>query len=297
MRKLFHSKLSAIFITFGLLSSAYLNHAWPLGGGLTVHILDVGQGDSILITTPHQKVILIDGGPGAVITERLSTTLSFFEDTIDLLLLTHPNQDHLEGFMEILKRYQVNAIMTPEYNSASPIFQAFVDHARELNIPLYTTSTDRDLELEPDVFLDMIGPLVSFRPSPASDAGRAEESLSQDPNNQSLIAKLIYGNTSLLLTGDMGPEEERALLESDADLTANILKSPHHGSQGSGNPAFLEQVSPSVALISAGKNNKYQHPSLETVLRYDEREISWKSTKREGTITLVSDGKKWFFDQ
>lgn len=256
-----------------------MDHEWPLREALTVHVLDVGQGDSILITTPHQKVILIDGGPGAVIAERLSNTLSFFEGTIDLLLLTHPNQDHLEGFMEILKRYHVNAIMTPHYDSPSPLFQAFVEHARELKIPLYSTSTDRDLELEKGVFLDFIGP--------------ADSSASSEPNDLSLIAKLIYGNTSLLLTGDMGPEEEQQLLQSDVDLTTNILKSPHHGSQGSGSLAFLQQVSPSLAIISAGKNNRYQHPSLETILRYDEQDISWKSTKQEGTITMMSDGEKW----
>lgn len=289
----------AIIIIFAMLSSAYLNHEWPLHGTLTVHVLDVGQGDSILIQTPHQKIILVDSGPGTVIAERLSNTLSFFEDTIDLLLLTHPNQDHLEGFMEILKRYQVNAIMTPHYDSSSPLFQTFVEHARELDIPLYSTSTDRDLELEKGVFLDIVAPIVSFRPldyARGKPARRAEESLSQNPNDLSLIAKLIYGTTSLLLTGDMGPEEEQALLQSDADLTAQILKSPHHGSQGSGSLAFLQQVSPSIAVISAGKNNRYQHPHLETVLRYDEQDISWKSTKQEGTITMMSDGEKWVFE-
>lgn len=271
-----------ILIAAGFIFCLYANFIWGLPGDLTVTFLDIGQGDSILIQTPNGRTIIVDGGPGSTLVHRLGEETSFWMKKIDALLLTHPDRDHLEGFLEVLKRYEVGLFLFTGVQKESALYKTFLKEIDERGIKTVVVAPDQDWMLDEGVFLDIIGPLKSYN-------GQKVEK----PNNTSIVARLVYGETQLLLTGDIEKKAEFELLLHDTDLRAQILKAGHHGSSTSGSEKFLKAVEPNTAVMINGKNNSYGHPHLETVLRFDELGIDWLSTKDEGTVTFVSDEKQW----
>ncbi len=261
-------------------SFSYANFAWPLPQQLKVSLLDVGQGESIFIQTPHGRTILVDGGPGNKILEQLSEQGNYFLQKIDLLVLTHPDLDHLEGFLNLLERYRVGALLFNGRLEGSFAYQEFLQKIANLNIPAVKARSDQDWQLDEGIFLDVITPGMS-------------KELMATTNNSALLLKLVYGKTSLLLMSDSEKEEELALLRSDTDIRSQILKVGHHGSITSSTDALLRAVQTKEAIISSGKNNRYDHPHLATILALDESGIAWSDTQDAGTITVKSDGKTW----
>lgn len=245
---------------------------------LTVSYLNVGQGDSILIQSPVGNLMLIDAGSGSIILQRLSEVLPYFDRTIDVAMQSHPDRDHIGGFPDILNRFSVLAFLEPGVESKNSIDDEIDKIIVEKNIPHFLARAGQVLNL---------GGGAQFKVLyPDTDVSGSET------NEASIVGQLTYGETCFLFTGDSPSKIEKYLVHQYGQkLKCNVLKVGHHGSKTSSDNLYLETVQPSVAVISAGKNNSYHHPSTEVIDRLNTHAISILSTIDLGTITLISDGK------
>jgi len=239
---------------------------------LTVHFLDVGQGDAILIETPNGRQVLIDGGrAGSGIAEELAGVLPFTDRSLDMVIATHLDTDHTGGLVEVLKGYEVVTILIAEEggDDAADFWHAVEDeHAERILV----VAPMRVL-LDEDVVLEILSP------TPALE-GASE-------NERSIVAKLVYRDDSFLLTGDMEKRAEYGLLARGVDVSADVLKVAHHGSNSSTTPAFLAAVSPKLAVVQVGKNS-YGHPHADVLARLGG--ITILRNDENGTISLYSTG-------
>jgi competence protein ComEC len=251
----------------------------PEGGRLRVTVLDVGQGDAILIETPAGARILVDGGPsGPALLQALGRRLPAGERRVDLIVLTHAQDDHLTGFVELLQRFDVGAALAGPLAGESGAYLAWREALDRRRVPLLTAAAGQTIDLGDGALLNVLGP--------PSDASTAVE----DPNDHSVVLRLRHGAISVLLTGDLGAEGEAALLASGADLRSTVLKVGHHGSDGSSTPAFLDAVAPELAVISAGARNVYGHPSPTTRLRL--ASVPLLRTDLNGDVSFETDGTR-----
>ncbi len=245
---------------------------------LTINILDVGQGDAILLEAPRGQTILIDGGPDKKVLRRLGEELPFWERRIDLVVMSHPHEDHIFGLAAVMERYEIGVIMLTGVEAHSPTYDRLLALIKEKNIPLYTADHAEEISFD-DLKLKILYPLKSF-------SGQRIANL----NNSSIVIKASYKDIDLLLTEDAEEPEEKELLASGIDLEAEILKAGHHGSETSSSEAFLKAVKPRVALISDGTGNSYGHPSPRTLKRLERLGIAFRRTDLEGTIRMQTDG-------
>jgi competence protein ComEC len=259
-----------IFFTLFLL---FLDASLP-DGKLHISYLNIGQGDSILVTTPKGKHVLIDGGPFSNILEVLPAKLGYFNHTIDLLVLTHPHSDHLEGLLEVLKRYTVPAVLYSGIKSQGDEYKAFLEMIDDKQVLI--ADPQKDIEVESGVFLNIVSPAEKGKFFPLQDA-----------NDSSLVFRLEYGKTRILFTGDMTADLENTVLLSGVDIVSDVLKIAHHGSRYSSTPQFISAVSPAVGVISVGKNNRFKHPSFQTLALLQEDNIQTYRTDEQGTIDMV----------
>ncbi len=250
------------------------------GGQLAVHVLDVGQGDAILIRTPTNQKILIDGGSDVTVMAALGAELGFFERRIDLIVLTHPDADHLSGYSNVLRRYKVGGALLTGVQHDTKAYIDILTQLREQQIPVYLADSSTDLDWGSGVMLDLVSP-----PTPL--VGQSADDL----NATSIIARLSYGATSILLTGDADRIAEMALLRTPVALTSQILKLGHHGSNSSSSAELLRAVGSDIALVSAGVDNPYGHPHAEVLARVADQTVL--STAESGTLSFVSDGQRW----
>ena len=221
--------------------------------GFTFAMLDIGQGDALFIESPTGTQILIDSGPPRKILNQLSQVISPFDRKIDAFIITNPDQDHIGGFLDVLKIYQVDEVFEPGTLTDSKVYQNLKDELKKKDIPSILAKKGMRLNLGGEVFIQILFPDqdVSF----------------WSTNDGSIVAKLFYGNTSIMLTGDATIKTEKIILEENsiAQLNSDILKVGHHGSRTSTSPEFVKATSPTYAFISDGKNNKYGHPHQETL--------------------------------
>ncbi len=254
-----------------------------LDSRLHVYVLDIGQGDAILIQKENQQ-ILIDGGPGSEeIMEELGDRLPFWDRTIELVVLTHPDADHITGLIEVLQRYEVEKILTSGQEHDSNLYMEWDDLIEEKGIEQINARVGQQVIMADGIFLDVLHP--SETPI---------EGTTSDLNTNSVVMRLKYENFSMLLTGDIEIEAEALLLKHDCRLKSTILKVAHHGSSSSTSPGFLAEVAPLIAVISAGEDNKFGHPT-EEVLEKLEKAVGRESiylTAEDGTIEFISDGEK-----
>lgn len=246
---------------------------------LEVDFLDVGQGDAILIKSPFGQNILIDGGPDKSVVNKISEDLPFWDRNIDLMILTHPHDDHVTGLIEVLKRYRVKKIIYTGASHTAPNYLAWLDEIKKRKIPLTIINHPQNIKLGDNCEFKIIYPLKSF-------AGESVENL----NNTSLVAKLIFGQTSFLLVGDAEKEAEEEIIKSGVELTANILKVGHHGSDTASSDIFLNNVRPQIAVIEVGKDNKFGLPSGRAIKRLERIGAKIYRTDYDGNIKLISDG-------
>jgi competence protein ComEC len=279
-------KFKYLFIAITVLSAYLIALFWALPDGkLHVKVLDIGQGDSILIQTPLGKNILVDGGMGVAVLERLNEEMNFFDRTFDAVLLTHPDADHMDGLVEVVKRYDVKKFLLTGVSTDKPTYIALLEELERKNIPTDFVDGASDYLIEPEVILDILSPLESF-------VGKVVD----DANTTSIVARLLYGDTAVMLTGDANTDNEMDLLRAGLDVRADLLKAGHHGSKTSSGEMFLRAVDPEVSLISAGVDNSFGHPSREVVERMQADGIAVVSTQDVGTIRYVSNGEDWVQD-
>jgi len=247
---------------------------------LQISFLDVGQGDGTLIETPGGKEVLIDGGKHGSATGPLADKLPFYDRSIDLVIGTHADSDHIGGLSNVFATYDVGKIIVPSRKAKSSVWKSFLASTRkekQAGAVVDTVSAGDILRLGPRTYL-----LALFPP---------ESAVPKDANKSSLVLKLIHGKTSVILTGDAPENIEQYLAGRFGQLLdADILKPGHHGSKTSSGWPFLSAVSPSHTVISAGKDNSYGHPHQAVLDRLNAVNASTTCTCRQGTITYESDG-------
>ncbi|HYD92690.1 MAG TPA: MBL fold metallo-hydrolase, partial [Flavobacterium sp.] len=221
-------------------------------------VLDVGQGDAILITTPDNIQVLVDAGPGTNILKPLAEEMSYWDKKIDVLLLTHPDADHLDGFIPVLERYNVSLVLHTGVTKDSGTYAKFRELIETKNISNQAVFAGDVVHLGQETTLQILWP------TPQSLEGSAI-------NETAIAARLSYKDYNFLLTGDIGfPSEAKmvAMIKPEY-LQAEVLKVGHHGSRHSSSTLFLQQVQPQVATISAAADNRYGHPTPDALGRLE----------------------------
>lgn len=246
---------------------------------LTVAFLDIGQGDSIYIESPTHHRMLLDAGPnGAVLTE-LGKLMPFYERTIDVIMPSHPDSDHIAGFPKVLAHYNVKAaIDSGSRSDTNKIDDELWRMVKEQNIPTALARRGMIIHLGGGADVHILFP--------------DRDVTGWETNTASIVAKLTYGNESFVLTGDSPQKIEKYLVSLDTNnfLKSTVLKPGHHGSKTSTSEEFLTAISPEYAVISAGQNNRYGHPNKETTDLLDRYHILTLITFEQGTITFKTDG-------
>jgi len=249
---------------------------------LEVVFFDVGQGDSIFIETPNGVQVLIDGGPTSVILEKLAEEMPFYDRTIDLIILTHPEHDHYFGLFEVLKRYEVKNILWTVIIRDTAEYQEWIRLIEEEGAEVGVVEAGQKIVLSEKIYLSILHPFENLENQKVKNA-----------NDTSIVASLFFGNVSFLFTGDIGKKVEARLVEQGIDLDSDVLKVCHHGSKTSSSLEFLEAVSPEVAVIQVGKDNSYGHPHPEVLARLEEFGIQVLRTDINGDIKIISDGNNF----
>jgi competence protein ComEC len=250
---------------------------------LHVSFLNVGEGDAILIQKGNQQ-ILVDGGPSPqAISLELSDKMPFWDRTIELVILTHPHADHITGLVEVLQRYEVEQVLYPDLDCSSPLCEEWLRLLKEKDIPCTLAQAGQQIDLGKGVVLRVLNPQTPQITGTGSDI-----------DNNGLVLRLSLGKTSFLLTADIMWQAEFELIEQRAALASTVLKVGHHGSETSTTPEFLAVVNPEVAVISAGKDNPFGHPSAEVVERLEAKLGSENifRTDEQGTIEFITDGER-----
>ncbi|MBU2579177.1 MBL fold metallo-hydrolase [Patescibacteria group bacterium] len=252
-------------------------------GLMNVVFFDVGQGDAIFIETPQGHQILIDGGPGKQILEKLNENIPFWDRTIDLIILTHPDADHLAGLNYVLQNYKVKNIL---WNGVKKETQTFKDWEKKL-----AKEKNKD---KANIIIAQKGQKIK-----ASDAefyilylfeNLEGKIFKKNTNKDSIVSKLFFGKNTFLFTADIDQKTEKQFLEEKINLNAQVLKVAHHGSKISCFEEFLKEVSPDFAVISSGKNNPYHFPNQETLEKLQNIGAKILRTDQKGDIKMVSDG-------
>jgi competence protein ComEC len=246
---------------------------------LKVTFLDIGQGDSIFIEAPSGRQMLIDGGKNRSVIRQLSKVMPWYDRTIDVVLATHPDADHIGGLPDILARYQAGLIVESSVkDEGGEDSAAFEKASAEEGAQRLVAERGQIIDLGKGVYLEILFP------------DRAVPTI--ETNTGSVVARLVYGDTSFMLTGDSPKAIEEYLIRLDGDaLESDVLKAGHHGSRTSSDISFLGFVSPEYGVYSRGCDNSYGHPHDEVKETFARLGIPTLDTCEEGNITFVSDGK------
>ena len=246
---------------------------------IKVDFFDVGQGSAIFLSAPGGNQVLIDGGPSDAILTKLGENLPLFDKKIELLILTHPDADHLNGLIEVLKKYEVGAVLENGIADSSAGYAFWHQLLKEKRVPVFIAHRGQTIKIADNFQIKILAPLAEI----------AGQSFS-NTNNTSVVGKIIYGRNSILFAGDAEKVEEAQLIFSRADLKARILTIGHHGSKNSSGADFLAAVGAQTAVIQVGLNNRYGHPAQETLDRLKNEKI-WR-TDLEGDIVFECDLKE-----
>ncbi len=247
---------------------------------LTIAFLNIGQGDAIYIESPTHNQLLIDGGPPRKILSELGGVMHFYDRSINMILVTNPDQDHIGGFIDVLNNYDVGEVVEPGTHSDSATYKT----------------------LEEDISAEHAKDEMAKRGMVVHLGGGADLHIlfpDQDvstwaTNDGSIMAKLTYGSTSVMFTGDAPSKTEEYTTSLSPDIMkSDLLKVGHHGSRTSASESFVIAVAPKYAIISAGVHNKYSHPHKETLELFQKLKIPVLGTYQMGRIVFTSDGKQF----
>jgi competence protein ComEC len=270
-----------------LMLASYLLQSPSNNGNAHIYMLDIGQGDSFLIVAADNKKILIDGGRDTTVLSELAKVMPYGDTTIDVMIATHPDADHIGGLQYVLQRYHVDLFLTSEVFTDTQAFTALYKELYKEHIPSYYVRHGMTITLD-TVHSASFAVLFPDR-----------NTSNWITNPASVVGRLQVGNRSALFTGDSPSSVEHFLVQamdstslttSSFTLKSDILKLGHHGSKYSSSIEYLRAVSPVLGLISAGIDNKYGHPNADTIARLQSLHIPWISTQQKGTVELTTDG-------
>ncbi|HYN84483.1 MAG TPA: ComEC/Rec2 family competence protein [Pyrinomonadaceae bacterium] len=256
----------------------------PSGGELRVHVLDVGQGDSILIVSPEGKAALVDAGNpgnGKKIVEAMSR---LGVSQLSLLVATHAHADHIGAADEVMRAVRVENVLDSGVPNATKNYEDFLKAIDETGAKLITAAPGQTYDLGGGARLVVLAPIPPFFTREQLRSGGNE------PNANSVVTRLEYGQFSMLLTGDAEAQTEQRMTQTGAQLSAKVLKVGHHGSKYATSEDFLREHKFETAVISASANNLYGHPSQEVLDRLRAANIKVYRTDFQGTLTITTRG-------
>jgi competence protein ComEC len=274
-----------IFVSIAVLGMLAL-FAWRTlpDNRLHVTLLDVGQGDAIFIQTPSGKQVLVDGGTSeTVLLSELGSQMPFWDRTLDMMVLSHPDSDHITGLVPVLERYQVDTVIFREVKHDTEIYEYWQQLTQSEGATVYRG--EAGLRITLDQGLEM----VVLHPGAEPVSGTET-----DVNNNSVVVRLVYGNVSVLLTGDIEAVVEHQLVAAGAPLESTVLKAAHHGSCSSTTQEFLDAVDPEMVVISVGADNNFGHPCADVMERLEGLPVY--RTDVQGVVEIISDGTQMWVE-
>ena len=243
-----------------------------------IHFLDVGQGDCALILCDGQAM-LIDGGEASHSSKVYAYLKEHGVDHLNYIVASHAHADHVGGLSGALNYATVDVALCPELDYDTKTFQSFVKYLGQQNVAITLPRAGDFFELG-SATVQILAPLGDY----------------EDPNDISIVMKVVYGETSFLFTGDATRIAEADILDAGYDLSAIVLKVGHHGSDTSTSYPFLREIMPKYAIISVGKDNEYGHPTDNTLSRLRDADVQVFRTDQQGTVICVCDGKTVSFE-
>lgn len=256
----------------------------PSGDELQVHVLNVGQGDSVLIIAPGGKVALVDAGvpgSGKVVLDAMKR---YGVDHIDLMVATHAHADHIGGADEVMRRTKVTTVLDSRVPNSTKNYEDFLAAIEKTGAKYVAASPGQKFDLGGNAALSVLAPIQPFFTKSQLRSGANE------PNANSVVTRLDYGDFSMLLTGDAEMETEDRLMAAGANIRARVLKVGHHGSRYASSEKFLRQGGFEAAIISDGADNRYGHPSQDALNRFKKLGTKLYRTDLEGEVTILSRG-------
>ncbi|HEK8778118.1 TPA: MBL fold metallo-hydrolase [Clostridioides difficile] len=242
---------------------------------LSIHMIDVGQGDSILVQTPTNKNILIDGGDE----DSENIIISYLRQkrikTIDIIIATHPDSDHIGSLDNVIKKFNVNSIYMPEQSTDSEAYQNLINSCTDKNLSIQYLYKNDVLNIDNNINIYVLSPSY----------------IQEESNLNSIVFKLTFNDNSFLFMGDAEEENEKEILHSFKLNNINFIKIGHHGSNSSSSLEFIKKISPDIAAISCGYKNQYGHPHSEVINNLKQNHVSIYRTDRIGDIVFYSDGE------
>lgn len=251
-------------------------------GVLTFAVLNIGQGDALFIESPTGTQVVVDGGPDKNLMREIGSVMPWYDRHIDMLVVTNPDRDHYEGFIPLLKKYSVDVFVEPGTVTPGEAYQILEKEVADKKIPKIIAKRGESIDLGGGAYLEILFP------------DRDVSGLTT--NDGSIVMRLVYGETSVMLMGDSTAKIERFLSERDGTkLQSTILKAGHHGSKTSSVEEFVSLVSPQWTVISSGVDNSYGHPNKETLDTMEKLKIPAFDTCNNGRLVFKSDGKTFTF--
>ncbi|HXK40487.1 MAG TPA: ComEC/Rec2 family competence protein [Candidatus Paceibacterota bacterium] len=294
MRKLSLIHL-VILLCLSVFSISTYSTASQKDGLLKVYFFDVGQGDAIWIEAPNGNQVLIDGGPDNSVIQKLGEVMPFYDKDIDIVVSTHSDADHITGLIDVLERLEIRNIVYSNIIRSSSLYDAWREAVDEEGANVVEPVAGKVIDLGSGVTLTIVHPAESLAgrimPARGGSASGGEKT-----NNESVVLMLKYGETEVLLTGDIEAKAERQIILSGANLDADILKVAHHGSKTSTLAEFLYEVSPQVAVIQVGTKNRYGHPTQEVLSRLENFGVKLYRTDVDGGVKVISDGVNYLIN-
>ena len=246
-------------------------------GLLTVSFLNIGQGDSIFIEAPSGRQVLIDGGPSGIVLRELSKVIPWYDRTIDVVIPTHPDADHIGGLVDVFPRYKIGMIVHSDMEGDTATAKALAEGIAREGARQVIARRGQLIDLGGGVYIEVLFPDRSVK--------------NVETNTGCVVTRLVYGKTSFMLSCDAPKEIENYLVRLDgADLRSDVLKAGHHGSKNSSSELFVGFVNPEYGFFSRGCNNKYGHPAPEVTALFERFGIPTGDTCKDGTITFTSNG-------
>lgn len=262
-----------IFLSILIIISLLIG--WDKKSLLSIHIIDVGQGDSILVQTPTNKNILIDGGDE----DSENIIISYLRQkrikTIDIIIATHPDSDHIGSLDNVIKKFNVNSIYMPEQSTDSEAYQNLINSCTDKNLSIQHLYKNDVLNIDNNINIYVLSPSY----------------IQEESNLNSIVFKLTFNDNSFLFMGDAEEENEKEILHSFKLNNINFIKIGHHGSNSSSSLEFIKKISPDIAAISCGYKNQYGHPHREVINNLKQNHVSIYRTDRIGDIVFYSDGE------
>jgi len=247
---------------------------------LKVYFFDVGQGDSEYIKMPNGQDVLIDGGPDNKVLDELGQVMNLGDREIDLIILTHPHSDHLNGLIEVLNRYKVGEIWESGVDYDSAVYSQWQKLVADKKISKKTVVKGEEKEFG-EVKIITVFPLKSFQYQKIDNI-----------NNSSLVERLEYQQFSVIFMGDLERESQKSILSEVSATT--VLKAAHHGALNGLNEDLIKLLRPAIAVISVGSKNNYGHPHGTTIATFRNLATRIYRTDQNGTILIESDGKNYW---